>query len=120
SAATGISARLCGSDTLGVGSVSLPLDGPSPRGLRMRAMPPTESADVVVEDGGARILLSGRLDARGVAAVWRKAVKSAKEGSVVDATGVTYCDSAGAALIYELRERAGAKVEGLPDEGVNL
>lgn len=86
----------------------------------MPAMPSTESADIVVKDDGSRILLSGRLDARGVAAVWRKAVKSARPGSIVDASGVTYCDSAGAALIYELRERGGVQIEGLSNEGMNL
>lgn len=77
---------------------------------------PSEAVDLTVEDGGKRLRFTGRLDAASSAAVWDRAVRSARSGAVVDASGVTYCDSAGAALFYELEKKRGAKVEGLSDE----
>ncbi|MDD5199416.1 MAG: MlaE family lipid ABC transporter permease subunit [Terrimicrobiaceae bacterium] len=81
-----------------------------------------ESAEVAVErsDSGTRIVLKGRLDAENAATVWDRAVRAAGKGATVDASGVTYCDSAGAALFYKLENARGAKIEGLPAEASGL
>jgi len=81
-----------------------------------------ESAEIAVEGsgGGARIVLKGRLDAVGAAAVWERAVRAADKGATVDASGVTYCDSSGVALLYLLEKERGAKIEGLPAEAGEL
>ncbi|HEY8898939.1 MAG TPA: MlaE family lipid ABC transporter permease subunit [Chthoniobacterales bacterium] len=79
---------------------------------------PSESAEISVE--GSRIRLKGRLDAPGTAKVWNRAVKAADKGAIVDASGVTYCDSAGAALFYELEQGRGAKIENLSEDTRSL
>ena len=60
---------------------------------------------------GLTLIISGRLDADGVAAVWDGAVRQAGSPGrslTVEASGVDYCDVAGLALLAELRRRAGA------------
>lgn len=80
----------------------------------------SESAEIIVEDGGRRVAIKGRLDAAQVANVWNRATRRAKGGATVDVSGVTYIDSAGAALIYDLRQIDGVTVEGVPDEAESL
>ena len=67
----------------------------------------TESAD-----GGARIALSGRLDAEGAGHIWEDgiaAAKAAKGGELkVDLTDVTLCDMAGADFLMALENAHGA------------
>ena len=67
----------------------------------------TESAD-----GGARIALSGRLDAEGAGHIWEDgiaAAKAAKGGELkIDLTDVTLCDMAGAAFLMALENAHGA------------
>jgi phospholipid/cholesterol/gamma-HCH transport system permease protein len=77
-----------------------------------------DNAELAVErsNGAPRLALKGRLDARGAAGIWDRALRDAGKGATVDASGVTYCDSAGAALIYELEKKCDAKIEGLSDE----
>jgi phospholipid/cholesterol/gamma-HCH transport system permease protein len=77
-----------------------------------------DSAELSVD--GGRIVLKGRLDARNTAAVWTRALQAAEKGGTIDASGVTYCDSSGAALFYELEKRRGAKIEGLPTDAQSL
>jgi phospholipid/cholesterol/gamma-HCH transport system permease protein len=81
-----------------------------------------EPAEIAVErsDGGSRIVLKGRLDAAGAGAVWDRALSTADKGATVDASGVTYCDSSGAALLYQLEKERGAKIEGMPAEAGEL
>lgn len=81
-----------------------------------------DKAELAVErsENGPRLSLKGRLDAAGSAAVWQRAVREAQPGAVVDASGVTYCDSAGAALLYDLQQRNGVRIEGLPEEAKSL
>lgn len=67
-----------------------------------------------------RVILAGRLDAAGAAGVWDEAMRAAEKGRTVDTGGVTYCDSAGAALLYALERDRGAKVENLPSEAASL
>lgn len=83
---------------------------------RMPADP--DNAELTVEraNGAPRLALKGRLDARSAAGIWDRTLREAGDRAKVDASGVTYCDSAGAALIYELEKKCGAKVEGLSDE----
>jgi phospholipid/cholesterol/gamma-HCH transport system permease protein len=78
----------------------------------------SDTAELAVErsNGAPRLALKGRLDARGAAGIWDRALGAAGSGATVDASGVTFCDSAGAALIYDLEKKCGAKVEGLSDE----
>ncbi len=77
-----------------------------------------DPAELTIEDG--RIVLKGRLDAKNAAAIWSRALKAAEKGSTLDASGVTYCDSSGAALFYELQKQRGAKIEGLPEDARGL
>ncbi|KAF0813049.1 putative phospholipid ABC transporter permease protein MlaE [Andreprevotia sp. IGB-42] len=56
--------------------------------------------------------IAGRLDAAGAAGIWPAA--RAARASRVDASGIDYCDGAGAALLFELIQR-GAKIDGLAD-----
>ena len=79
-------------------------------------MPDAATMKPAVEVDGARIVLSGRLDAAGVAAVWDRAWRAAGSGREVDASGVTYCDSAGAALLFALERERGAKIINAPEE----
>ncbi|SMC26177.1 phospholipid/cholesterol/gamma-HCH transport system permease protein [Andreprevotia lacus DSM 23236] len=58
------------------------------------------------------LLLSGRLDATGCAAIWPAARSSA--ATTVDASAVDYCDGAGIALLFELSQR-GIRIDGLSD-----
>ncbi|HSC81900.1 MAG TPA: ABC transporter permease [Chitinolyticbacter sp.] len=64
---------------------------------------------------GARIVLTGRLDATGCAAIWQSARDAAGTESTVDASGVSYCDGIGAALLFDLIQR-GARIEGLSEQ----
>ncbi|MFW6236037.1 MAG: ABC transporter permease, partial [Desulfovibrionales bacterium] len=80
-----------------------------------------------ISSGNGRVELTGRLNSRGVAQVWRSAVDVATDKGelVIDASGVEYLDGAGAALIArmeEVRVRSGGfvKIQGLPDEYVPL
>ncbi len=74
------------------------------------------AAVLAVREGaqGERVLaLSGRLVAQTIPAVWRDALAAVRadpaQSVVVDASGVTYCDGAGIALIVDLmrQERTG-------------
>ena len=60
-------------------------------------------------DGSRVLVLSGRLDAHGLQALWipvRKAVdEAASRPVVVDASAIDYCDGAGAALLVDLLRR---------------
>jgi phospholipid/cholesterol/gamma-HCH transport system permease protein len=75
--------------------------------------------------GEARLVLEGRLDADSVGPIWRDALDFVREAGAgplrVDASGIGYCDGAGAALLDALRgasEAAGGRfrVEGLRDD----
>lgn len=77
-----------------------------------------DPAELTVEDG--RIVLKGRLDAKNTATVWSRALEASKKGATVDASGVTFCDSSGAALFYELEKLGGAKIEGLSTDAQGL
>jgi len=60
------------------------------------------------ESGERRWTLAGRLDVETTGAVWRRAMEelgATSEPLVVDASGLTYCDGAGAGLLVELRRR---------------
>jgi phospholipid/cholesterol/gamma-HCH transport system permease protein len=77
----------------------------------MAALSITDTAD------GRRVLaLTGRLDATTIPPLWNDVRRAASESSekpiVVDATGVDYCDGAGAAVFVELlRHPRAGKVE---------
>lgn len=68
--------------------------------------------------GEACLKLSGRLDADGAARIWddaREAVRKSP-GTVVDVSGVDYCDGAGFSLLLDLRRSSELKLEGLKPE----
>ena len=76
-------------------------------------------------DGGLRLVLSGRLDSATTSALWpetMRVLERARPGRLVlDASGVDYCDGAGAGLLLGLRcrqdEMGGEfEIQGLPDE----
>ncbi len=70
-------------------------------------------------EGLLTITLSGRLDAAGAGPVWNPALEALQSHQprrlVVDASGVEYCDGAGAALLLDLKRRArgAAEIRGL-------
>jgi len=75
--------------------------------------------------GALRLILSGRLDVDSTGALWREATLAARgagrDALVVDASGLVYCDTAGAALLVAIeREQRAADgpfaIEGLRDE----
>jgi phospholipid/cholesterol/gamma-HCH transport system permease protein len=86
----------------------------------------TARIDAARGEGGATVLtLAGRLDAESTGEVWREAMSIARRagggGLVVEASGLEYCDGAGAALLAALREAheaAGGRFElrGLREE----
>jgi phospholipid/cholesterol/gamma-HCH transport system permease protein len=75
------------------------------------------SLDVRSESGRTTLVLRGRLDADGTAALWGPATSAvAPAGAVsVDARGLDYCDGSGIALLAELRRRGQGRlaVDGL-------
>jgi phospholipid/cholesterol/gamma-HCH transport system permease protein len=82
----------------------MPLSNQSPPGQHA-ALASKPSSD------GLTLTLSGRLNAEGVAAVWNSAVNQATtpgRSLTVEASGVSYCDVAGLALLVELRRQAEA------------
>jgi phospholipid/cholesterol/gamma-HCH transport system permease protein len=74
--------------------------------------------EIVKESDGSRLKFSGRLDAEGVAEAWERALRAADEANriSIDASGVEYCDGAGLALLWELRQRGGREISGLKPE----
>ena len=75
--------------------------------------------------GALRLVVEGQLDVDGAGEVWREAIEAARgaagEALVVDASGLRYCDTAGAALLIAIEREHGAAgasfaVEGLRDE----
>ncbi len=79
-----------------------------------------EEDTISIEQSGQGLRIEGRLDAVNTARVWDRVLRAADKGSTIDASGVTYCDSAGAALFYEVQKRQKAKVIGLPADAQNL
>ena len=80
-------------------------------------------------DDSARLVLAGRLDAATTGAAWRRAMALTEDlGSralEIDATGLDYCDGAGATLIQALAERqraagGGFSITGLKDRFARL
>ncbi len=84
-------------------------------------MPVQESQSGIKVDGG-QVRLTGRLNAQGAADVWAKAERACRErdGATVDVSGLDYIDASGIALLFELKKRFGARIEGLPDESARL
>ncbi len=80
-------------------------------------------------EGALRLVLEGRLDVDGAGEVWREAIEAARDAAgeplVVDARDLSYCDTAGAALLIAIEREHGAAaesfaVEGLRDEFAEL
>jgi phospholipid/cholesterol/gamma-HCH transport system permease protein len=82
--------------------------------------PHDEKVELSTDPSGKDVAIKGRLDAANAATIWNEALQAVEKGGTVDASGVNYCDSSGAALLYELTSRHGAKVEGLSPEAQNL
>ena len=72
--------------------------------------------------GGLVLQLAGRLDTASTGAVWREAMRLTRGGSAgdlfVDASGVEYCDGAGASLILALRRNQEASGRGFTLRGL--
>ncbi|MGH8048434.1 MAG: ABC transporter permease [Chthoniobacterales bacterium] len=75
---------------------------------------------ISVEQTDKGVVIKGRLDAQNAAAIWNRVLSAANKGATVDASGVTFCDSSGAALFYELQKSRGVTVSGLPQDAQNL
>lgn len=76
--------------------------------------PPKSQATLSAPDSRT-LALTGRLDADGVAGVWRAALAWAATvpaGARLDLSAVTYLDGAGAALVLELEQRLGRTAAG--------
>jgi phospholipid/cholesterol/gamma-HCH transport system permease protein len=73
-------------------------------------MEPTQEARAALTRRDGTIALSGRLDARSVAALWQQALAAATPGAAVtiDLSDVSYCDVSGTALLFAIEERSGA------------
>ena len=73
--------------------------------------------DIQREGNDAKLVFSGRLEAKEVASVWDEAVDAAKKGAKsADASGLEYVDGAGVALFWELQKNGVEKIDGLsPD-----
>lgn len=73
---------------------------------------PTTGAKVSTRnrEGQLHIVLTGRLDASGTAAIWDAAVTPIRQGGsqtvVADCSGIEYMDGSGVALLLKLREEA--------------
>lgn len=78
--------------------------------------------DIQRQDGGARLVFSGRLDSASVASVWNEAISAAdgQKTVSVDAEGVEYCDGAGVALLWELKQRGAKSIDGLNEDITKL
>jgi phospholipid/cholesterol/gamma-HCH transport system permease protein len=78
--------------------------------------------EVVNQQGGVRLVFSGRLDAEGVALAWERALSAARGGGriSIDASEVDYCDGAGIALLWELQRRGADEIFGLRPELAKL
>ena len=65
--------------------------------------------DYKVDKGNLKIVIQGRLDAGAVSRIWSEAIKKLSDTKPllleVDATGIEYCDGAGAALLLQLKQR---------------
>jgi phospholipid/cholesterol/gamma-HCH transport system permease protein len=78
--------------------------------------------------GASRLVLAGHLDVDGAGAVWSEATSAARDAAgealVVDASGLDYCDTAGAALLIAIEREHGAAgsfaIEGLRDAFAQL
>lgn len=64
---------------------------------------------------GEGLAIEGRLDAASTEALWDKLETIETQDVKVDASKVSYCDGAGIALLFRLRER-GARIRGLKRE----
>lgn len=73
------------------------------------------TAEVLREGPGVRVKLSGRLDTISTGSVWNELDRAdLPKGTTLDGSGITYCDSAGVALLVHLGQR-GVKIESAPD-----
>ncbi|HEY5952879.1 MAG TPA: MlaE family lipid ABC transporter permease subunit [Terrimicrobiaceae bacterium] len=83
---------------------------------------PASILEVVNEQGGSRLVFSGRLDANGVARAWERALSATGQGGRVsiDASEVDYCDGSGIALLWELQRRGAVEIVGLKPEIARL
>lgn len=101
---------------------------------KQRNTPPA-SVRLIEAADEARLVIEGRLDSHGVAAVWNEALRLASKAAgaagasgarlVADAGGVSYMDGAGASLLLRLdmaARRAGTvlEVRGLAEEAARL
>lgn len=83
-----------------------------------RPMASAETAQVVLQansdaDGGLIFSINGPLDAGTTGQAWRAALQALRQSNpnrvIVDASRLTYCDGAGAALLLELQRRQQAR-----------
>ena len=91
------------------------MDGVGVKSPFMRAQPHSPCARAAIGATGS-LVLEGRLDAEGTAAIWAEAehLVQVSRPTIVDAQAVDYCDSAGIALLIHLQIKAqeqGSKAE---------
>jgi phospholipid/cholesterol/gamma-HCH transport system permease protein len=81
----------------------------------MPAEPSTATAEITGVGDSMRVKLTGRLDADSAAGLWQElASKKLPDKVVVDGKDITYCDSAGVALLCHLRQTVNANLQNLP------
>ena len=71
---------------------------------------PTDAPATLTQRDGM-LVLSGRLDAHSVAALWREALAAVAPGATlsIDLSGCGYCDVSGSALLLALEDRVGSR-----------
>ncbi len=83
-------------------------------------MPVETKEEASYRQEGGVVHLSGRLDAEGSAQLWRtifqRSRKKHDEVKSIDASGLTYCDGAGIALLFALSRQTKASIDHLAPE----
>jgi len=78
-----------------------------------RVKPSAHISAEVNEEGILTITIDGRLDSNTTGKVWREAMLAVDQNSpkrvILDASGISYCDDSGIALLIELRRRQGIR-----------
>jgi phospholipid/cholesterol/gamma-HCH transport system permease protein len=79
----------------------------------------------VIEEGALKLIIDGRLDSNSTGKMWRESLlavdKYSPEKVILDASGVSYCDGTGIALLFDLQlkqiQRGGVfEILGLAEE----
>jgi len=83
----------------------------------MPAQPSTALVELIGSGRSVRVKLAGRFDTASTGDAWQRLEsQNLPQNVIVDAEGITYCDSAGVALLCHLRQSVHAELQNLPAE----